>query len=102
MVKCVHQGPEAGLDWHRLTLCRFLAETHYSYTPSYARAVRGRRGDDVRAERCPRVGRDQAALRDQLGVHVVDFPFFWPTRESSCPRLESTIRALARQRGVVV
>ena len=29
------------------------------YTPSYARAVRGRRGDDVRAERCPRVGRDQ-------------------------------------------
>ena len=77
-------------------------ETHYSYTPSYARAVRGRRGDDVRAERCRRVRRDQAALGGVLGVHVVDFTSFLPNRETDRPRLESTVRALARQRGVVV
>ena len=77
-------------------------ETHYSYTPSYARAVRGRRGDDVHAERCRRVGRDQAALGGVLGVHVVDFTSFLPNRETDRPRLESTVRALARQRGVVV
>jgi hypothetical protein len=35
--------------------------------------VRSQRGDDVRAERCLRVGRDQAVLRSVLGVHVVDF-----------------------------
>jgi hypothetical protein len=40
--------------------------------------------------------------RSVLGVHVVDFPFFLPNRETSRPRLKSTIRALARQRGVLV
>ena len=77
-------------------------ETHYSYTPSYARAVRCRRGDDVRAERCRRVRRDQAALGGVLGVHVVDFTWFLPNRETDRPRLESTVRVLARQRGLVV
>ena len=37
-----------------------------------------------------------------LGVHVVDFTSFLPNRETDRPRLESTVRALARQRGVVV
>ena len=77
-------------------------ETHYSYTPSYARAVRGRRGDHVRAERCRRVRRDQAALGGVLGVHVVDFTWFLPNRATDRPRLESTVRVLARQRGLVV
>ena len=48
----------------------------YTYFPSDARAVRSQRGDDVRAERCLLVGRDQAALRGVLGVHVVDFTWF--------------------------
>ena len=38
--------------------------------------MRSQRGDDVRAERCRRVGRDQAALGGVLGVHVVDFTWF--------------------------
>jgi hypothetical protein len=37
----------------------------------------------VRAERCLRVGRDQAALWGVLGVHVVDFTWFSPNRETS-------------------
>ena len=64
--------------------------------------MRGRRCDDVHAERCRRVGRDQAALGGMLGVHVVDFTSFLPNRETDRPRLESTVRALARQRGGVV
>ena len=40
------------------------------------------------AERFPRVGRDQAALRGVLGVHVVDFTSFLPKRETRRPRLE--------------
>ena len=78
----------------------------YTYLPSDARAVRSQRGDDVRAERClkrcRRVGRDQTALGGVLGVHVVDFTWFLPNRETDRPRLESTVRVLARQRGVVV
>ena len=53
--------------------------------------MRSQRRDDVRAERCLRVGRDQAALRDVLGVHVVYFTWFLPNRETSRPRLEMTI-----------
>ena len=56
----------------------------------------------MRAERCRRVGRDQTALGGVLGVHVVDFTWFLPNRETDRPRLESTVRVLARQRGVVV
>ena len=56
----------------------------------------------MHAERCRRVGRDQAALGGVLGVHVVDFTWFLPNRETDRPRLESTVRALARQRGGVV
>ena len=51
-------------------------ESWYTYHPSDARAVRAQRGDDVRAERCLRVGRDWAALWGVLGVHVVDFTSF--------------------------
>ena len=51
-------------------------ESYYTYLPSDARAVRSQRRDDARAERCLRVGRDQAALRAALGVHVVDFTWF--------------------------
>ena len=56
----------------------------------------------MHAERCRRVGRDQAALGGVLGVHVVDFTSFLPNRETGRPRLESTVRVLARQRGGVV
>ena len=51
-------------------------ESYYTYLPSDARAVRSQRRDDARAERCLRVGRDQAALRAAFGVHVVDFTWF--------------------------
>ena len=37
-----------------------------------------------------------------LGSHVADFPFFSLIRETSRPRLESTILALARPRDVLV
>ena len=47
----------------------------------------------MRAERCLRVGRDKAALRGVLGVHVVDFTWFLPTRETRRQRLERTIVA---------
>ena len=43
---------------------------------------RSRRGDDVRAERGLRVGRDQTTIRSVLGVHVVDFPLLSPVREN--------------------
>ena len=56
----------------------------------------------MRAERCRRVRRDQAALGGVLGVHVVDFTWFLPNRATDRPRLESTVRVLARQRGLVV
>ena len=56
----------------------------------------------MHAERCPRVGREQALLRSVLGSHVADFPFFSPIRETSRPRLASTILALARPRDVLV
>ena len=48
----------------------------YSQPAPFQRAVRGRRGNDVHAERCLRGGRDQALLRTVLGFHVVDFSFF--------------------------
>ena len=48
----------------------------YTYRADFRRAVRGRRGNDVHAERCLRGGRDQALLRTVLGFHVVDFPSF--------------------------
>ena len=56
----------------------------------------------MRAERCPQVGRDRTALRSVLGSHVADFPFFSLIRETSRPRLESTLLALARPREVLV
>ena len=56
----------------------------------------------MHAERCLRVGRDQALLESVLGSHVADFPFFSLIRETSRPRLESTILALARPREVLV
>ena len=62
-----------------------------SLSISIARAVRAQRGDDVRAERCLRVGRDWAALWGVLGVHVVDFTWFSPNRETSRPRLKDIL-----------
>ena len=55
----------------------------------------------MRAEQCVRVGRDYAALRGVLGVHVVDFTWFLPNRETSRLRLERTICVRTRQRGVL-
>ena len=54
----------------------YCPETMYTQPAHFQCRVRARRGDDVHAERCPRVGRDQALLRSVLGSHVVDFPFF--------------------------
>ena len=76
-------------------------ESWYTYHPSDARAVRAQRGDDVRAERCLRVGRDRAALWGVLGVHVVDFTWFSPNRETSRPRLERAFWVITRQRSLL-
>ena len=46
--------------------------TAYPYLASFQHAVRARRGDDARAERCLRVGCDKTALRSVLGFHT------WP------------------------
>ena len=62
-----------------------------------ARCAIPARGDDVRAERCIRVGRDQAALGGVLSVHVVDFTWFLPNRETGRPRLESVVWGRTRQ-----
>ena len=80
----------------------FCEETTYTDPAPFQRAVRGRRGDDVHAERCPRVGRDPTLLRSVLGFHVVDFPFVLPNRETTRSRLERAVRVLAHQRGVLV
>ncbi len=48
----------------------------YSQPAHFRRAVRGRRGNDVHAERCLWGGRDETVLRSVLGLHVVDFWFF--------------------------
>ena len=77
-------------------------ETTYTYLAPFRRCVRASQGNDVRAERCPHVGRDRTALWSMLGSHVADFPFFSLIRETSRPRLESTILALARPRDVLV
>ena len=66
-------------------------ETTYTYLASFQRAVRARRGDHVKAERCLRAGCEKTALRSVLGFHVVDFPLVLPDRETSRPRPESTI-----------
>ena len=44
-------------------------ETHYTYTPSDARAARTLCCDDVRAERVPWVCGVHEGLRGALGVH---------------------------------
>ena len=74
----------------------------YSQPAHFQCRARGRRGNDVHAERRPQAGRDQALLRRVLGSHVADFPFFSLIRETSRPRLESTILAIARPREVLV
>ena len=58
----------------------FCEETMYTDPAPFQRAVRGRRGDDVHAERCPRVGRDPTLLRSVLGFHVVDSVLFAKSR----------------------
>ena len=55
----------------------------------------------MHAERCRRVGRDQTALGGVLGVHVVDFTWFLPNRETSRLRLESVVWGRTRQRDVL-
>ena len=56
----------------------------------------------MRAERCLRVGRDRAALWGLLGVHVVDFTWFSPNRETSRLRLERAFWVITRQRSLLV
>ena len=65
---------------------------------AYCKSLAGTPG----AESCPQAGRDQTALWSVLGSHVADFPFFSQIRETSRPRLESTILALARPREALV
>ena len=55
-------------------------DTTYTYLASFQRAVRARRGDDARAERCLRVGCDKTALRSRLAAS--DFPLVLPDREN--------------------
>ena len=50
-----------------------LSETHYTYTPSDARAARALCCDDVNAERAPWVCGVHGGLGDALGVHVAHF-----------------------------
>ena len=52
----------------------YIDETTYTYLASLQRAVRARRGDDARAERCLRVGCDKTTLQSVIGFHVADFP----------------------------
>ena len=51
----------------------YLLETHYSYTPSDARAARALCGDDVRAERAPRVRGVKETPWGIPGMHVAHF-----------------------------
>ena len=48
-------------------------ETHYTYTPSDARATRALCGDDVSAVRAPRVRGVEETPWGTLGVHVAHF-----------------------------
>jgi len=50
-----------------------IEETHYTYTPSDARAARALCFDDVRAERAPWVCGVHGGLGGALGVHVAHF-----------------------------
>ena len=79
-----------------------MREITYTDPAHFQCRVRARRGNDVHAERCPRVRRDQAPLRSVPGSHVADFSFFSLIRETGRPRLESTVLALARPRDVLV
>ena len=94
--------PARKRDRNRPTRKLRTPETTYTYLASLQRAVRARRGDDARAERCLRVGCDKTALRSVLGFHVVDFPLVLPHRETSRPRPESTIWVITRQRWLLV
>jgi hypothetical protein len=75
--------------------------TTYTYLAPFQGRVRARRGNDVRAERCPRVRRDQTALWSVLGLHIANFPMFSPIRETTHPP-KNTVFALARPRDVLV
>ena len=79
------EGEGEARDWARscccvrsLPCCReeINMETMFisTYLAFFQRAVRARRGDDARAERCLRVGCDKMTLRSVLGFHVADFP----------------------------
>ena len=68
---------------------------------SDARAARALCCDDANAERAPRVRGVHEGLLGVLGVHVVDFMWFSPNRETSRPRLERTFWVTTRQRGVL-
>ena len=53
--------------------CVYEYETHYSYTPSDAHAARALCGNDVRAERAPRVRGVNETLWGVPGMHVAHF-----------------------------
>ena len=57
------------------SFCLFYQETHYTYTPSDARAARPLCCDDVRAERVPWVCGVHEGLRGALGVHDAQWIF---------------------------
>ena len=60
-------------------------ETHYTYTPSEARAARALCFDDVRAERAPWVCGVHGGLGGALGVRVAYFrPMCLTARNSPC------------------
>ena len=72
--QCAHLVPPRGRSLQTWSIN--LGGRNYVHLDRFRRAVRARRGEDVHAERCPQVGRDQALLWSMLGSHVVDFSFF--------------------------
>ena len=56
LVKCLSQPKKT-----RYCNAVFNDETTYTYLASFQRAVRARRGDNARAERCLRVGCDKTS-----------------------------------------
>ena len=76
-------------------------ESYYTYRPSDAVAVRAPHGIDVHAGYSSGAGGTWEALPGLLGYRVVHFWLNRADRQTSRPRLGSTVRALALRRGSV-
>ena len=79
-----------------------MAESYYTYRPSYAVAVRAPHGIDVHAGYSPWPGGLGEVLSGPPGVRVVHFLPIRPHHRTGLLRLESGLSAVAGQRGVLV